>query len=55
MLPDELGLAGSVVVLLVAFLVREETKSEIIRLISPSRATRMERNRYEQIRTQNTR
>jgi uncharacterized DUF497 family protein len=50
------GLAGSVVVLLVAFTVREEEgESEIIRLISARRATREERNRYEQVRAQDSR
>lgn len=47
-----LGLAGGVVVLLVAHTIREEGEDEVIRLISARRATRKERNRYEQTRTQ---
>ena len=46
-------LAGGVAVLLVAHTVREEGEDEIIRLISARRATRKERNRYEQTRAQN--
>jgi uncharacterized DUF497 family protein len=48
-----LGLAGGVAVLLVVHTVREEGESETIRLISARQATRKERNRYEQSRTQN--
>ena len=49
-----LGLAGDVVVLLVAHTVREEGDDEVIRVISVRRATRKERNRYEQTRAQDT-
>jgi uncharacterized DUF497 family protein len=45
-----LGLVGGVTVLLVAHTVREESADEVIRLISARRATRKERNRYEQTR-----
>jgi uncharacterized DUF497 family protein len=45
-----LGLVGDVTVLLVAHTVREESADEVIRLISARRATRKERNRYEQTR-----
>jgi uncharacterized DUF497 family protein len=45
-----LGLAGGLVMLLVAHSIREE--GEIVRLISARRATRKERTRYEQTRTQ---
>jgi uncharacterized DUF497 family protein len=41
-----LGLAGGVVLLLVAHTVRNEQEDEIIRMISARRATRRERNRY---------
>jgi uncharacterized DUF497 family protein len=47
-----LGLAGGVAVLLVVHTVREEVEGETIRLISARQATRKERNRYEQSRTQ---
>jgi uncharacterized protein len=47
-----LGFAGGVAVLLVAHTVREEGEEEVIRLISARRATRKERNRYEQTRAQ---
>jgi uncharacterized DUF497 family protein len=46
-----LGLAGGVAVLLVVHAVREED-AEKIRLISARQATRKERNRDEQSRTQ---
>ena len=45
-----IGLAGGVIVLLVAHSVREEGEDEIVRLISARRATRKERERYEQTR-----
>jgi len=45
-----LGLAGDVAVMLVAHTLREE--DAVIRLISARRATRKERNRYEQTRAQ---
>ena len=47
-----LGLAEGVLLLLVAHSVREEGSDEVIRLISARRATRKERNRYEQTRAQ---
>ena len=47
-----LGLAGGVAVLLVAHTVREDGEDEVFRLISARRATRKERNRYEQTRAQ---
>ena len=47
-----LGLAGGVAVLLVVHTVREEGDLETIRFISARQATRKERNRYEQSRTQ---
>ena len=47
-----LGLAGGVLLLLVAHTVRDEGEDEVIRLISARRATRKERNRYEQTRAQ---
>lgn len=49
-----IGLAGGVAVLLVVHTVREEGDDEIIRLVSARRATRKERNRYEQSCTQNS-
>ena len=50
-----IGLAGGVAVLLVAHAIRGEGNDEIIRLISVRRATRKERNRYEQNRAQDFR
>jgi uncharacterized protein len=47
-----IGLVEGTVVLLVAFAIREEGQDEAIRLISARRATRKERNRYEQTRAQ---
>jgi len=47
-----LGFAGGVAVLLVAHTVRDEGENEVVRLISARRATRKERERYEQIRAQ---
>jgi uncharacterized DUF497 family protein len=47
-----LGLAGGVVLLLVAHTVREEGKDEVVRPISARRATRKERNRYDETRAQ---
>ena len=47
-----LGLAGGVALLLVVHTVREEGEDEVIRLISARRATRKERNRYEETRAQ---
>ena len=43
-----IGVAGGVVVLLVAHSVREEADEEVIRIISARRATRKERDRYDQ-------
>jgi uncharacterized protein len=43
-----LGLAEGVALLLVAHTVREASGSEVVRLISARRATRKERNRYEE-------
>jgi uncharacterized protein len=48
-----IGFSGGVAVLLVAYTVREEGTDEVVRLISARRATRKERNRYEQTRAQN--
>ena len=42
-----LGLAGGIVLLLVAHTVRNEQEDEIIRIISARPATRKERRRYE--------
>ena len=47
-----IGLVEGTVVLLVAFAIREEGQNAAIRLISARRATRKERNRYEQTRAQ---
>jgi uncharacterized DUF497 family protein len=47
-----LGLAGGVILLLVVHTARDEGRDEVIRLISARRATRKERNRYEQTRVQ---
>lgn len=41
-----IGLAGGVVLLLVAHTVREEGEGEVIRIVSARRANRKERNRY---------
>jgi uncharacterized DUF497 family protein len=46
------GMAGTIILLLVALTIREEGQDEIIRLISARRATRKERKRYEQTRAQ---
>lgn len=45
-----LGLAGGIVLLLVAHTVRNEQEDEIIRIISARRATRRERKRYDENR-----
>ncbi len=45
-----LGLAGGIVLLLVAHSVRDEHEDEIIRIISARKAVRKERNRYDQNR-----
>ncbi len=47
-----LGLVEGTILLLVAHTVREEGQDGVIRLISARRATRKERNRYEQTRAQ---
>lgn len=47
------GLVGGVAVVLVAHAAQQQGPDEIIRLISARRATRKERNRYEQTRAQN--
>jgi uncharacterized protein len=49
------GLAGGIVLLLVAHTVDEEGDDEIIRPISARRATRRERTRYEQSRPKDIR
>ena len=46
------GLAGGVLLLLVAHTVRGDGQDEVIRLISARRATRKERIRYDQTRAQ---
>jgi uncharacterized DUF497 family protein len=45
-----IGLVGGIALLLVAHTVLEEDHDEIIRLISARRASRKERNRYEENR-----
>jgi hypothetical protein len=45
-----LGLAGGIVMLLVAHTVRDERGDETIRIISARRATRKERKRYDENR-----
>ena len=45
-----LGLAGGVVLLLVAHTVRDEQEGEIIRIVSARKGVRKERNRYDQNR-----
>jgi hypothetical protein len=45
-----LGLAGGIVLLLVAHTVRDERGDEIIRIISARKATRKERKRYDENR-----
>jgi uncharacterized DUF497 family protein len=47
-----LGLAGGVAVLLVVHTFGEDGGDEIVLIISARQATRKERNRYEQSRTQ---
>jgi uncharacterized protein len=47
-----IGLVEGVLLLLVAHTVRPEGEDEVIRLISARRASRKERYRYEQTRTQ---
>jgi uncharacterized DUF497 family protein len=50
-----LGLAEGVILLLVVHTMREEGPDEVVRIISARRATRKERNRYEQTRIKNAR
>lgn len=47
-----IGLVEGMILLLVAHTVQEEGQDEVVRLISARRATRKERNRYEQNRAQ---
>ena len=47
------GLAGGVLLLLVAHTVREEGEDDVVRLISARRATRKERKPYGETRSQN--
>jgi uncharacterized DUF497 family protein len=49
-----LGLVGDVVLLLVAHTIRNEAQDEIIRIISARKATRKERQRYDQNREKET-
>jgi uncharacterized DUF497 family protein len=50
-----IGLAGGVVLLLVAHTVQEEGADEVIRIISARKATRKECKRYDQNREEDTR
>jgi hypothetical protein len=50
-----LGLVEGLILLLVVHTAREEGQDEIVRIISARRATRKERNRYEQTRIQDAR
>jgi len=50
-----IGLAGGVVLLLVAHTVRDEDEDEIIRIISARKAARKERKRYDENREENSR
>jgi uncharacterized DUF497 family protein len=43
-----LGLAGGIVVVLVAHTYREDAAEEVVRIISARKATKTERRRYEQ-------
>ena len=47
-----LGLVARVALLLVAHAVRDEGENEVVRLISARRATRNERQRYDETRSQ---
>jgi uncharacterized DUF497 family protein len=49
-----LGLAGGIVLLLVAHTVRNEREDEIIRIISARKATKRERKRYVENRTESS-
>jgi hypothetical protein len=48
-----LGLAGGIVLLLVAHVVKDDEQDEIIRIISARRADRKERKRYDKNRAKN--
>jgi uncharacterized protein len=50
-----IGMLGDSVILVVAHMVKEEETIEIVRIISARRAVRLERRRYEQNRSQNSR
>ena len=50
-----IGLAGGVVLLLVAHTVRDEGEDEIIRIISARKAARKECKRYDENREENSR
>lgn len=50
-----IGLAGGVVLLLVAHTIQEEGADEIIRIISARKATRKECKRYDENREENSR
>jgi uncharacterized protein len=43
-----IGLAGGIAQLLVAHTVREEGEEDVVRIVSTRRATRKERNRYDE-------
>ncbi|HXL23176.1 MAG TPA: BrnT family toxin [Candidatus Dormibacteraeota bacterium] len=49
-----LGLVGGVVLLLVAHTIRSDVDDEVIRIISARKATRKERQRYDQNREKET-
>lgn len=49
-----LGLVGGILLLLVAHTVRSEAEDEVIRIISARRATRKERQRYDENRAKNS-
>lgn len=49
-----LGLAGGIVLLLVAHTVRNEQEGEVIRIISARKAVRKERKRYDENRKKNS-
>ena len=50
-----IGMLGDSVILVVAHTVKEEETIGIVRIISARRAVRLERRRYEQNRSQNSR
>ena len=49
-----LGLAGGIVLLLVAHTIRTQEPDEVIRIISARKATRKERKRYDENREKET-